>query len=139
MNSTEDDIDSSSSNSSDNALVHLVLLFLFLWSSFYGISAMALNHLIQFFNYLFLTISKCSPNVSSLATLFPTLLYKAQSFYDIKKNHLKNMLYVKNVDCFTASKIALKLLVVLPIQNFAYMCLFKIIHIIHVEDLVAAN
>ena len=76
---SEDDIATSSDgdSSSDSALIHVVLLFLFLWSSFYGISATALNHLIQFFHYLFVTISKRSFNLSALATLFPTSLYKA--------------------------------------------------------------
>lgn len=35
-------------SSSGNTLIHVVL-FLFLWSSFYGILMTALNHLIQFF------------------------------------------------------------------------------------------
>ena len=48
---SEDDIATSSDgdSSSDSTLIRVVLLFLFLWSSFYGISATTLNHLIQFF------------------------------------------------------------------------------------------
>ena len=68
VDDNEDDISTLSSNSSDNSLVRLILLFLFLWSSFYGISATALNHLIRFFHYLFSTISKYSSNLSALAT-----------------------------------------------------------------------
>ena len=107
VDDNEDDISTLSSNSSDNSLVRLILLFLFLWSSFYGISATALNHLIRFFHYLFSTISKHSPNLSALATLFPTSLYKAHKFYNIKKDSFEKYVICKKCgslynfkDCF---------------------------------------
>ena len=106
---SEDDIatSSDSNSSSDNALIRIILLFLFLWSSFYGISATALNHLIQFFHYLFVTISKCSSNLSVLTTLFPTSLYKAQNFYGVTNESFEKYVICKKCgslhdfkDCF---------------------------------------
>ena len=137
----EDDISTSLRNSnhgSDNALIHLVLLFLFLWSSFYSISATALNHLIQFFHYLFVSISKRSPNSLALSTLFPTSLYKAKNFYNVEKESFEKYIICKKC---TILKIALKIkpLVVLLIQKFVCIYLFDIIHIVHAEDLVGAN
>ena len=57
------------------SLLQITMLFLLLWASFYGISATALNHLIQFINYLFTMMASNSSLVVSLMTSFPPTLH----------------------------------------------------------------
>ena len=82
--------------------------------------------MIQFFHYLFLTISRCSPNLSALATLFPSSLYKAQNFYDIKKESFEKYVICKKCgslysfkDCFETigSTAHPKLCIHVPFRN----------------------
>ncbi len=64
----------------DNSITTLISVFLLLWASFYGISASALNHLIQFLHYVLSLLSSSSPTIASLLAVFPT------SLYTMKKN-----------------------------------------------------
>ena len=64
----------------NNDITALISMFLLLWASFYGISASAINHLIQFLHYVFSLLSSGSPTIASLLAVFPT------SLYTMKKN-----------------------------------------------------
>jgi len=48
----------------------LMLSFLLLWTSFYGISAAALNHLVQFLHYFFSLLAPLSPPIAALLDFF---------------------------------------------------------------------
>ena len=67
--------ESSQSISHSNIVLYMMLIFLLLWASFYGISVTALNHLIQFLQYIPSIIAPSSPTVAALLTAFPTSLY----------------------------------------------------------------
>ena len=58
-----------------NSITALISMFLLLWASFYGISASALNHLIQFLHYVFSLLSSSLPTIASSLAVFPTSLY----------------------------------------------------------------
>lgn len=60
---------------SNNGIMTVISTFLLLWASFYGISATALNHLIQFLHYMLSLLSSSSPTVASLLDAFTTSLY----------------------------------------------------------------
>ena len=72
--------ESSQSISHSNIVLYMMLIFLLLWASFYGISATALNHLIQFLQYILSIIAPSSPTVAALLTAFPTSLYMLNFF-----------------------------------------------------------
>ena len=57
---------------SDNQISSLILKFLLLWGSFYGISAAALNHLIKVLHYVLSLLSPTSSQIASLLTIFAT-------------------------------------------------------------------
>ena len=65
--------DTGSECSVTHGMLHVILLFLSLWASFYGISARALDHLITFLHHVFSTLTTAS--VTTLATVFPSSLY----------------------------------------------------------------
>ena len=67
------------------SLLHMTLLFLFLWASFYGIPSTALNHLIQYISHLFTVMASNSPVVVALMAGFPPSLYMAQKYFSLKK------------------------------------------------------
>ena len=50
----------------------------------YGISATALNHLIQFFHYALSAIAPYSPAVADVAAAFPTSLYMLKKHFKLK-------------------------------------------------------
>jgi len=58
-----------------------MLIFLLLWASFYGVSATALNHLIQFLHYIFSILAPNSPAVAALVAIFPTSLYLLKKYF----------------------------------------------------------
>ena len=80
--------------SHSNIVLYMMLIFLLLWASFYGISATALNHLIQFLQYILSIITPSSPTVAALLTAFPTSLYMLKKFFKIDKDA-----FVKYVIC----------------------------------------
>ena len=60
--------------------------FLFLWATFYGISATALNHLINFLHYMFSLLSSASPNIAALLAVFPTSLHMLKMKLNLSKD-----------------------------------------------------
>jgi len=100
------DSDDSTCTSKKGYFLHIILLFLFLWTSFYGISATALNHLIAFFSY----ISSFAANpatVTALAAVFPSSLYIAQKYLDIQQDRFEKFVICQRCsslynykDCF---------------------------------------
>ena len=70
--------------SSISTISKLMCVFLMLWVSFYGISATALNHLIQFFHYVLSAIAPYSPAVADVAAAFPTSLYMLKKHFKLK-------------------------------------------------------
>ena len=70
--------------SSISTISKLMCVFLMLWASFYGISATALNHLIQFFHYVLSAIAPYSPAVADVAAAFPTSLYMLKKHFKLK-------------------------------------------------------
>ena len=73
-------------SNSSNMILCIMLMFLLLWSSFYGISATALNHLIQFLHRILSLILPSSPTVAALLTAFPTSLYMLKKFFNLDKD-----------------------------------------------------
>ena len=65
-----------------NSITALISMFLLLWASFYGISASAINHLIQFLHYVFSLLSSSSPTIASLLAVFPTSLYTIKNLIE---------------------------------------------------------
>ena len=56
-----------------NRIGMLLLSFLLLWTSFYGISAAALNHLVQFLHSIFSLLAPLSPPIAALLDIFLAL------------------------------------------------------------------
>ena len=92
---SEDIIDfdqEASSDSEENspqcssAILSLFSTFLLLWGTFYGISAAALNHLIQFLHYMFSLLSSTSTDIAALETVFPTSLYMIKKKFNLLKD-----------------------------------------------------
>ena len=77
-----DDRSEFQSSVTHHGILHIVLLFLSVWASFYGISARALDHLITFLHHMFSTLVTAS--VASLATLFPSSLYQVQKYFGLQ-------------------------------------------------------
>lgn len=71
--------------------LNIILLFLSLWASFYGVSATALNHLIRFLHHIFTTMF-----TNSLVALFPNSLYMVHKYFGL------------NVDKFTKYVVCIK-------------------------------
>ena len=97
------DFNEESSSESDNpvqpnnGITTLISMFLLLWASFYGISASALNHLIQFLHYVFSLLSSSSPTIASLLAVFPTSLYTMKKKVNISKDEFEK--YVIRSKC----------------------------------------
>ena len=81
----DDEDQSQDDPQSDNQISLFILKFLLLWSSFYGISAAALNHLIKFLYYVLSLISPTSSQIVSLLTIFPTSLYMLKKVFNVSK------------------------------------------------------
>ena len=77
-------VEQNESFSSFGTISKLMCVFLLLWASFYGISATALNHLIQFFHYVLSAVTPNSPAVAAIATVFPTSFYKLKKQFNLK-------------------------------------------------------
>jgi len=71
-------------------IVKTILLFLQLWYMFYDVSAAALNHLIQFLNYMFVAISEKFLLLAGLASVLENVCLWMKMI-------LKSLLFVKNV------------------------------------------
>ena len=71
------------------ATSHWSLLFLLLWSSFYGISATAMNHLLRFLHYLFSKVAPYSHFIAALVTVFPTSLYMLRKKFELSGDKFK--------------------------------------------------
>ena len=67
-------------------VLYTILIFLILWALFYGISATALNHVIQFLHHILSIIAPSSPTVAALLTVFPTSLYMLKKFFKLDKD-----------------------------------------------------
>ena len=119
------------------SLLCIALLFLFLWATFYGISSIALNHLIQYLNYLFTVMASNSSVVASIAS-FPSSLYMAQKYFNLEKN-FKSLLFVLSVNHYMNTKIALKNHNLMFVQKF--VCIYHIAIILtdHSKNHVVKN
>jgi len=85
--------DSQAESSMKHGLVHMVLAFLSLWGSSYGISARALDHLIKFLHHIFLSIVPAS--TTTLAAVFPSSLYMAQKHFGIEVDRFEKYVICK--------------------------------------------
>lgn len=88
----ETDNDNHGSTVTGNSILHVTVLFLLLWASFYGISATALNHLIQYISHLFTIIASKSPAIITLMATFPPSLYMAQKYFKLKKHNFDKLI-----------------------------------------------
>jgi len=59
----------------NDSILRVSLIFFILWASFYGISAIALNHLIKLLHYVFTILKKNISTATELLNSFPTSLY----------------------------------------------------------------
>ena len=66
-----------------NGLLSVILMFITLWASFYGISATAINHLVKFLHYVFTVLAKNSQTFVTLSDVFPTSLYMVKKYLGI--------------------------------------------------------
>jgi len=66
-----------------NKILFVTVVFIFLWASFYGISAMAVNHLLQYLHHMLSTLAVHSPAVASVVAAFPSSLYLMKKMFGI--------------------------------------------------------
>jgi len=71
---------------SNTSIVTLFSTFLLLWATFYGISAVALNHLIKFLHYALSLLSSASPTIAALLAVFPPSLYMLKKKLNLSKD-----------------------------------------------------
>jgi len=81
----------------DNGAGMILLTFLLLWTSFYGISAAALNHLLQFLHYFFSLLAPLSPPIAVLLDFFPSSLYKLKKILGLSTDEFEK--YVICPEC----------------------------------------
>ena len=72
--------------------LNIILLFLSLLASFYGVSATALNHLIRFLHHVFTTMF-----TNSHVALFPNSLYMVHQYFGLNVDKFKK--YVVCIKC----------------------------------------
>ena len=95
-------------------ILKTILLFVQLWALFYNISAAAMNHLFQFLSYIFKAIAEISLSLSTLASIFPTSLYKVRKYLAFKDLFEKYVVCKKCnsiyhfKDCFECSSLGAK-------------------------------
>lgn len=71
-------------------LVHITLLFLLLWSSRYGISRNALDHLVQYLKYLFSSLGPYMPfAIANIIACFPTSIYTLRKLFSLHQDKFK--------------------------------------------------
>ena len=75
--------------------LNLILLFLSVWGSFYGVSATALNHLIGFLHHVFSTV--VTNSIETIAAVFPSSLYMAHKYFGVKVHKFEK--YVVCIKC----------------------------------------
>ena len=85
----ENSSESNDPSQPNNDFIPLISTFLLLWASFYGISATALNHLIQFLNYMFSLLFSSSPTITTLLGVFPTSLYMMKKKFNLSKDQFE--------------------------------------------------
>ena len=66
-----------------NRIVFVTIVFIFLWASFYGVSAVAVNHLLQYLHHMLSTLAVHSPAVASVVAAFPSSLYLMKKMFAI--------------------------------------------------------
>ena len=86
-------------DSSLRKTIRWVMLFIFLWASFYGVSANAVGHLIKFFHTLLDSLSHYSAFIASLAALFPPSIYLAKKYLKLDKENFSR--FVVCAGCHT--------------------------------------
>ena len=59
----------------ENNIYRILLMFIMLWASLYGISATALNHLVKLLHYVYSILSKNMSTTVTFLTLFPRSLH----------------------------------------------------------------
>ena len=114
-----------------DSFLHVMLLFLNIWASFYGISVTALNHLIGFLRYVFLTMA--TKSFPALATAFPTSLYLFQKHFG---SNIDKFEKDESVADFTVTRNVLKLV---NVQKYAITFNTVIIPMNYTQCLVGKN
>ena len=86
--------DSQTESSMKHGFVHMILVFLSLWASFYGISARALDHLIKFLHHIFSNMSQAA-SIATIATVFPSSLYLVQKHFGLQADRFEKYVICK--------------------------------------------
>ena len=81
----------------DDSILRILLIFFMLWASFYGISAIALNHLIKLLHYVLFIVVKNMATATAFFTSFPTSLYTMKKYLGLTKDTFEK--YVICVKC----------------------------------------
>ena len=66
-----------------NKLLFVMIVFIFLWASFYGVSAVAVNHLLQYLHHMLASLAVHSPAVGAVVAAFPSSLYLMKKLFGI--------------------------------------------------------
>lgn len=110
-------------------VVHLTLLFLLLWASHHGVSANALNHLIQYLHHFLASLGPYIPfAIANILSGFPTTLYRVRKRFGLHQDKFTKFtvcpschsLY-KFENCYTTSSTGVAL------QSSALLLHFRII------------
>ena len=76
--------------------IYVFILFMFLCASFYGVSAAALNHLIQFISQILQNFAVDLPLVTAAVTTFPKSLYKMRKYFGLGKDKFTKYRIARN-------------------------------------------
>ena len=66
-----------------NRVLFVTIVFIFLWASFYGVSAVAVNHLLQYLHHMLSSLAVHSPAVAAVVAAFPSSLYLMKKLFGI--------------------------------------------------------
>ena len=78
------------------SLFSFMFIFLLLWSSFYGISYRAMEHLIRFIRYFAVQLANVVPGVAPLLDLIPKILYLLRKIYHLHSDNFKKYIICEN-------------------------------------------
>ena len=74
------------------------MVFIFFWASFYGVSAVAINHLLQYLHHMLSLLAVNSPIVAAFATGFPASLYMMKKVFDFGKDKFEKYVICEKRD-----------------------------------------
>ena len=66
-----------------NRVLFVTIVFIFLWASFYGVSAVAVNHLLQYLHHMQSSLAVYSPAVAAVVAAFRSSLYLMKKLFGI--------------------------------------------------------